>query len=81
MKATQKVNPGPVDLRTCKPGDKLLSCHGMILTYGKYIGETNVYPHEVIYPNGSRGTRLDDGRAYRYKPLPSDHNIVEILGQ
>ncbi len=68
----------PVDLRTCKPGARLLSKHGMVLTYiGPIPGP---YPHEVRYPDGSRGTRTDDGFAYRVNPMPEDHDIVEILG-
>ena len=68
----------PVDLRTCKPGTRLLSKHGMVLTYvGPIHGP---YPHEVRYPDGSRGTRTDDGHAYRLNRKPEDHDIVEILG-
>ena len=68
----------PVDLSTCKPGDKLLSKHGIVLTYVRPTPE-GYYDHEVTYPDGSRGTRMNDGRVYKHKSLPEDHDIVEIL--
>lgn len=71
-----------IDLRTCKPGDKLLSCHGMILTYKGPSGNKK-WPHLVEYPDGSDGTRTDDGFVISNPKmqLPRDHNIVKILGQ
>ena len=68
-----------VDLRTCKPGDKLRSTHGMILTYVGPIPKNDYMDHEVRYPDGSHGTRTHDGFVYRYKRLPEDHDIAEIL--
>lgn len=68
-----------VDLRTCKPGDKLRSTHGMILTYVGPLPENDYMDHEVRYPNGSRGTRTHDGFVFRNKRLPVDHDIAEIL--
>jgi len=70
-----------IDLNTCKPGDKLLSKHGMILTYvEKHSGVCSKdFPHEVMYPDGSNGTRTDDGHVFNIKRLPEDHDIVEIL--
>lgn len=68
-----------IDLRNCKPGDKLLSIHGTILEYvgpnpyGKY------FPHLVKYPDGSSGTRTHDGHVFNKKHLPEDEDIVEIL--
>jgi hypothetical protein len=67
-----------IDLNTCKPGQKLKSCHGEILTY-MYKNENLFYPHTVRYQNGGYGSRTDDGKVSSIKPLPSDHNIVEIL--
>jgi hypothetical protein len=75
---TDPVVPEPVDLRTCKEGDKLVSKHGMILTYVKPLPEEDYMDHEVAYPDGGRGTRTHDGRTYRNRPLPIDHDIVEI---
>jgi hypothetical protein len=72
-----------VDLRTCKPGDKLRSKHGMVL---EYIGRTkyndsysSAYPHDVRYPDGSRGTRTNNGQVFCVNRLPEDHDIVEII--
>jgi hypothetical protein len=70
-----------VDLRTCKPGDKLLSKHGMILTYIGPLPDGHYFDHEVMYPNGGRGTRTNNGATYRAAPLQEDHDIVQILGQ
>lgn len=68
-----------VDLRKCKPGDKLLSKHGIVLEY-VFHEPGAPYPHRVKYPDGSMGTRLDDGHVFGKKRLPEDHDIVEILG-
>lgn len=67
-----------LDLRTCKKGDKLLSRHGMEL---EYVGPSNTedYPHEVRYPDGSRGTRCDDGYVYRKNRMACDHDIFQIV--
>ncbi len=64
-----------VDLRTCKPGDKLLTKHGTILTY---VGPT-ACPHLIKYPNGAFGTRSDNGQVVVHGRLPEDEDIVEIL--
>ncbi len=84
------MNKSPIDLRTCKPGDKLLSKHGAILTYvgPNPYGSVVQYPHMVQYPDtkefGHRsfGTRTHDGfiMVNASKRLESDHDIVEILG-
>lgn len=69
------------DMNQCKVGDKLISCHGMIFTY-EGIDEKNYdYKHIVRYPDGSIGTRLDDGSVFRYKKLPEDHNIVGFANE
>ena len=68
-----------VDLNTCKAGDKLISSHGMELTYVKRL-ENSFYDHAVSYPDGSGGTRTNDGYVFRLKRMPeSDHDIVEII--
>ena len=70
-----------VDLNTCKPGDKLLSSHGLELTYIKKLTEDNYYDHLVRYPNGSEGTRTNDGYVFRTNRKPEiDHDIVKIIG-
>lgn len=70
-----------MDLSNCVPGQKLRSKHGMILTYvGPFIGH-GPYQHEIRYPDGSHGSRMNDGFTY-HNPnarLPEDHDIVEIL--
>jgi hypothetical protein len=68
-----------IDLRECVRGQKLLSKHGMILTYVGPLAETDYYDHEVRYPDGARGTRTHDGLTYRFSRLETDHDIVEIL--
>ena len=70
-----------IDLRNCKPGQKLRSSQGWILTYVKPLEGGNYYDHEVQYHDGSYGTRIHDGHVYRNpdKRLPEDHDIVEIL--
>ncbi len=73
-----------VDLRDCKPGDKLLSKHGVILEYVRALPEECYMPHEVRYPNiepwkGSTGTRTHDGFVFKSGRLPEDHDIVEII--
>lgn len=75
----------PIDLRTCKPGQKLRSRPGAILTY---VGPNPYeapgrYPHLVKYPESfgidAHGTRSNGGRVSTVKPLPGDYDIVEIL--
>ena len=68
-----------IDLRACRPGDRLLSKHGMVLTYIGPLPKDNYYDHEVLYPNGSRGSRTHDGHVSRTFRLPEDHDIVAIL--
>ena len=71
-----------VDLRTCKPGDKLLTKHGTILFYVGPLPKNNYYDHQIRYSNGGGGTRIHDGHVFRNasKRLESDEDIVEILG-
>lgn len=68
-----------VNLNECKFGDLLLTCHGTIL---KYVEKTQgkQYPHLIQYPEGSQGTRTDDGFAFQNKRLPADENVIAILG-
>ena len=70
-----------VDLRTCKAGDKLVSCNGMILTYVSPTPEGHYYDHFVRYPNGSEGTRIHDGHVMRNgnKRFIRPDDIVEII--
>ena len=70
----------PIDLRKCKKGDKLLSCHGAILTYEHSNGSEH-FPHIVTYSDGSAGSRTNDGFVYANveRRLPDDENIVYIF--
>ena len=73
-----------IDLRNCKPGDKLLSKHGLVLEYVKALPENHYMDHEVRYPNeapyfGSTGTRTHDGFVFRKSRLDTDQDITEIL--
>ena len=70
---------GKVDLRTCEPGDLLVSRHGEYLTYVGPLPSGNYMDHEVRYSNGSYGSRTDDGYVYRRKREESDHDIVAII--
>lgn len=67
-----------IDLNTCVAGQKLVSCHGLVL---EYVGKTvsKKYPHKVKYPDGSFGTRSDDGQVFIENKLATDHDIAEIL--
>jgi hypothetical protein len=70
-----------IDLSKCVKGQKLRSKLGMILVYIRPLPAESYYDHEVMYPNGSLGTRMNDGFVYKNpdQRLPSDHDIVEIL--
>ena len=72
-----------VDLNTCKPGDKLKTRQGTILLYVEKLPEDDYYDHIILYPNGSQGTRINEGYVMRNpdKRLPEDEDIIEILGQ
>lgn len=63
------------NMNQCKPGDKLISVHGMMLVYVGRIGSSE-YPHKVMYPDGSFGTRNDEGYVYNTDRLPEDHDII-----
>ena len=76
-----------VDLRNCKRGDLLISCHGMPLFY---IGPTepNQYlDHVVLYfvnSDGepctpSPGTRSHSGETYLKNKMETDHDIVQVV--
>jgi hypothetical protein len=72
-----------VNLNECVAGQKLRGKHGLILTYvgvNRSAGNSR-FPHEVKYPNGSHGTRTDDGFVYSNLAcrMEIDEDIVEIL--
>lgn len=67
-----------IDLNTCKSGDKLISRHGTELTYVRKNLEPD-WPHTVRYPDGSFGTRTNDGHVFIYIRRPEDEDIVKII--
>ena len=69
-----------VDLSKCKEGQKLLSSHGLILEYVGVLPEDDYYDHQIKYPDGSLGTRANDGHVFRKRRMPeTDHDIIKIL--
>jgi hypothetical protein len=68
-----------VDLRDCKGGEELISKHGYHCIYVG-INESEAFPHLILYPDGSNGTRNDAGKVFNKKSLPEDHDIVEVRG-
>jgi hypothetical protein len=70
---------GKVDLRTCEPGDLLVSRHGEYLTYVEPLRDENYMDHSVMYSNGAYGSRTHDGYVYRKKRKESDLDILAIL--
>lgn len=70
-----------IDLRNCRPGDKLLTRQNKVVEYVGPLPETHYYDHEVRYANGSIGTRCHDGFTYRNedKRMPEDEDIIEVL--
>lgn len=78
--AAKLADKNPVDLTVCVPGDLLLSRSGKILTYVRYVPAAN-YPHVVQYPSGASGSRCTDGYVCAHSRLPTDEDIVLILGK
>ena len=69
-----------IDLRNCKKGDKLISKHGLTLTYVEHQPK-EYFPHLVEYTDGVPGSRTDEGwvgKNFRYE---TDHDIVEVIPQ
>ena len=69
-----------IDLSVCKRGQKLVSKCGLILTYIEPLPEENYYDHLVNYPDGTKGTRCNDGYVFRnIRNEEYDYDIIEIL--
>lgn len=68
-----------IDLSKCKPGDILVSKHGLKLEYVEPLPVNDYFDHKVKYPDGSFGTRINNGMTYKNFPLPEDHDIVKII--
>jgi len=82
------MNNQTIDLRTCEPGDTLISSQGAILKYVRPTKESEYLDHYVQYielPDGSKpkasfGTRTHDGFVFKNKRIPeTDHDIVKII--
>lgn len=69
-----------VDLRKCKPGDKLLTRNGDAVEYfGKNCFPSDGYPHLVKHQDGSVVSLSDGGIEFLFLRECSDGDIVEIL--
>lgn len=69
-----------VDLSTCNEDDLLITSRGGIVRYVKALNsEIDYYDHEIMYSDGSRGTRTNDGHVMRNNRLETDANIVKIV--
>ena len=67
-----------VDLRKCKPGQRLLTKNGLVVKYVNCIKDFH-FPHQIEYENGGVGSRTDEGWVLRNAPLPSDEDIIYIF--
>lgn len=67
-----------IDLSKCVAGQRLISTHGEVMVF---VGPCPItgYDYEIVYSNGSRGTRTNDGFVFRTKRLPTDHDVAEVL--
>lgn len=69
-----------VNLSICKEDDILVTSRGGIVRYVKPLNpDVDYYDHEIIYSNGSRGRRTNDGHVMRKNRLETDANIVKIV--
>jgi len=75
-----KKKTSAIDLRKCKPGDRLRTAHGLIVRYVLHQKDS-AYPHVIRYSDGQMGTRMDDGQVYIRPDMRrvDDHVIVKIL--
>ena len=67
-----------VDLSKAVKGQKLISCHGEILTFEGYCDRES-FPYNVRYSDGSMGSRTKDGFTTDNLRLACDHDIVYIV--
>lgn len=65
-----------VDLRACKPGDKLEMPNGEVAEYVNYTGY-RLCPHSVKMPSGKDVFFTDNGQFYSYRT--SDIDIVKVI--
>jgi hypothetical protein len=65
-----------IDLRKCKPGDKLQTSGLGVVTYERYT-PSEPFPHFIRYENNGCGSRLNNGRTWKDGPHVGD--ITAIL--
>lgn len=68
----------PVDLRTCKPGDKLICRSGIMAAYVGRLS-CSIYPHSITYSKGGFGSRTDDGKVFQFRNMHKDLDIIRII--
>ena len=73
------MNTKSIDLRKCRPGDKLLSKKGNVVTYLGNDSGNFLWPHRIQYIDGGIGTRTNDGFVFSANRWPEDDDIVKIL--
>ena len=76
----------PIDLRTCKRGDILISSQGARLKYlrptrkGEYLDHVVEHTDKVKGKTLGKGTRTHDGYVFKFNRKPEiDHDIVQII--
>jgi len=65
-----------IDLRLCKPGDKLEMRNGEVAKYVNSNG-CSMYPHSAKMPNGTTAYFTDNGRFYSDRTSSTD--IVKVI--
>jgi len=65
-----------VDLRNCKPGDKLEMQNGKVAEYIKSDGDS-MYPHSAKMPSGIDAFFTDNGQFFSYRTSYTD--IMKVL--
>lgn len=68
-----------IDLRNCKPEDKLISRGGKELTYVNFIEEEPIYPH-MVSGRERLGSRCHDGKFWA-DGSETDEDVVQIVSQ
>lgn len=76
LSKSNEISAGPIDLRTCKKGDQLISRGGFRFTY-LYASGAGRFPHKATYDGTTMGSFTDSGR---FLPdADSKYDIVRIV--
>lgn len=67
-----------VNMKSCVPGQKLITRMGKVFEYVEYCPDS-VFPHTVATDGHHRGTRTDEGWTFRNNPLYTDEDIIYIV--